>query len=153
MNWTPCAAHECVDDMVWLKRMVQKARQLEASRTAGTDLMNGYLFGRNDYVDGKALRFLNIGDQDVLEAVRSEPDDVRAAQALLRRSGRSVEERRSFSRRLRRSMANFALFEADEGRLAPGPRTSLIRFFYNRMLMPLVYLHFNAAERRRAARG
>lgn len=153
MGWMPCSGLETVDGMVWVKRLVQKARRMLESERAGTDLMNGYLFGENDYVDGKVLRFLGIRDVFILDTVRGNPDDASAARTVLARSGRSPEELRAFGARLRKSMAGFAFMEADEGRMPPGPLAWGIKFFYNRLLMPVVYAQFRWAGRRRRATG
>lgn len=149
MAWMPCSGLETVDDMVWVKRMAQKARRADESRSSGEDLMNGYLYGENDFIDGRVLRFLGLSDDQFADAARAEADSVLAARRALASSGRSPNECREFSERLRKSFANFCLLEADEGRLPPGLRATLIRFFYNRLMMPIVYVVFRRAERKR----
>jgi len=95
------------------------------------------------------LRFLRISDGDVLALVREHRDDADVARIIVERSGRINEELAAFSKRLRRGMFDFALMEADEGRMAPGFKRSAITFFYNRLLMPIVYTMFARAERAR----
>lgn len=151
MSWTPCSGRETFDDLVWLPRMLQKARQHEESCVAGRDLMNGYLFGDSDFIDHRILRFLRTDDTALLTLVREHPADEDVARIVLQRSGRTTEERRRFSRRLRRMLADFVVLEADEGRLPPGPTSSVIRFVYNRLMMPTAYLMFRNAERKRIA--
>ncbi len=149
MTWTPCSPLETVDGLVWVKRMAQKARYCVEHESSQRELMNGYLFGESDFIDGKVLKFLRATAQAFLDAVRGEPDDAAAAHRIVAASGRTSDECFQFSVKLSKQMSNFALIEADEGRLRPGMRTSLIRFFYNRMMMPIVYRVFRSAERRR----
>ncbi len=151
MSWMPCSGRETFDELVWLPRMLQKARRREESRAAGCDLMNGYMFGDNDFVDHRVLRFLRIDDMAFLKLVQEYPRDEDVARIVIERSERTAGECSSFSRRLCRMLANFALLEADEGRTAPGLKRNIIRFFYNRMMMPIAYLGFRRSERRREA--
>ena len=75
-------------------------------------------------------------------------DDVTAI--VLAHSGRSVAARRAFSADLERRLFGFAMLDADEGRLAPGPRSRIIAFLYNAVIMPLAYPAFRRAERKRS---
>ncbi len=152
-QWIPCSGLESVDGLVWIKRMMQKGRRWSEGRRTGTDLLDGYLFGESDFVDCKVIGFLRSNNEAVIDAIRAEPDDVRAAQKLIAASGRSPEEICRFSDQLRKEVGNFMLMEADEGRLPPGLRTSMIRFVYNRLLMPIFYRQYRTAERHRAARA
>jgi hypothetical protein len=149
MVWTPCSGLEEREALPWLPRLIQKARRYEAGRAAGTDVMSGYLYGDNDFIDKQLLAFLGTDDASVCALVREHDDDAVVAGQLVARSGRSELERRAFGIRLRRRMWDFALMEADEGRLPDGPRARLLRFAYNRLLMPIVYAQFSAAERKR----
>lgn len=146
MGWMPCSGLETVDDLVWVKRMVQKARRLQESRAAAAGLMNGYLFGENDFLDGWLLRFLRLRAKTVSEIVAQQADDERAARAVIERSGRTREECRAFSKRLRLLNANFALIEADEERLPPGFLSTGIRALYRGLVMPPVYAIFRLME-------
>ncbi len=149
-QWIPCSGLESVDGLVWVKRIVQKGRRLLEDRRTDTNWLDGYLFGESDFVDGKVIRFLHSSNEAVLEGVRIEPDDVCVAQNLIAASGRSSDEVAQFSKQLRKEVGNFMLMEADEGRLPPGLRTSMIRLIYNRLLMPIFYRQYKAAERHRA---
>jgi hypothetical protein len=151
--WVPCSGREEFDGFVWLPRLIQKARRFSQGRARGEDLMNGYLYGDSDAGDRALLNFLRMDDATVLEVVEAHPLDEDAARELIERGGRTLEERRRFSTSLRRKLFNFALLEADEGRMPAGLRRTLLRFFYNRILMPPYYLYFRCAERRRRRRN
>jgi hypothetical protein len=147
--WTPCSGLEEREALPWLPRLIEKARRYEAGRTAGTDLMRGYLYGDNDFIDKQLLGFLRTDDASVGTLVREYDDDAEVAERLVASSRRTESERRAFGILLRRRMWNFSFLEADEGRLPDGLRTRMIRFAYNRLLMPVVYAQFSAAERKR----
>jgi hypothetical protein len=133
--------------------MLQKARRYAEGRAAGRDRMNGYMYGDNDFIDHKVLEFLRVDDTALLEIVRAHPTDDDAARIVLERSRRGAEECREFSLRLRRNLGDFSLIEADEGRMAPGPKRTLIRFFYQHIMMPVVTVLFSRAERKRTDRS
>jgi Domain of unknown function (DUF5069) len=143
----PRSGLDTIEEMVWLPRLFDKARRFEQ---LGGDarLIDGYCYGDNDFIDGKVLRFLHTDDATVSALLRDHPDP-EAARIIVERSGRTREERRQFSAELKRSLNNFAFMEADEGRLLPGIRTSALRFFYNRLLMPIFYARFRRAEEKR----
>jgi hypothetical protein len=147
--WIPCSGLECIEEMVWIPRLLQKARRHEAGRQSGRDLMNGYMYGDNDFIDRRVLTFLRTDDAAVSAIVRAEPDDAVAARSLVEHSGRTVEERRAYSARLRRQLFDFVLLEADEGRLPPGPKRTIVRLVYNRLVMPVIAPLFRRAERKR----
>ena len=149
MGWTPRSGLDTIEDLVWLPRLIEKARRCEAGRASGRDLMDGYLYGDNDYIDKRFLAFLRMDDTAVSAIVREQADDGAAAAAIVERSGRTAEERRAFSTSFRRQLFDFVLLEADEGRLPAGIKRTAIRFVYNRLLMPVFYAQFRAAERKR----
>ena len=151
--WMPCSGREEFADLVWLPRLIAKARRFAQGRACGEDIMNGYCYGDNDVADRALLDFLKLDDAAVLRVVEVHPLDDDAARELIERGGRTIEERRRFSASLRRKLFNFALLEADEGRMAPGLRRSLLRLVYNRVVMPPFYLWFGYVERRRRARS
>lgn len=148
-TWVPCSALDSIEEMVWLPRLLQKARRHEAARASGIDLMNGYQYGNNDFIDAKFLKFLRTDDCHILKLVREYADDRTVARVLVERSGRSVKERRIFSAQTRRSFFNFELLEADEGRTPRGLRRTLLCIFYNYLMMPCVTFAYNRAERAR----
>src|SRR5688572_6402890 len=92
--WAPRSWRERVEGLVWLPRMLDKARRrLEgerAGRDAG-DAMAGYFFGDSDYVDKQLLALLRTDGGAVLDLLRTTTDDA-AARELVRRSGRTPEE-------------------------------------------------------------
>lgn len=152
-KWIPCSGLEMVDGMVWVKRMAQKARRAQRSRASQTDCMNGYLYGESDFLDGRVLRFLGTSDTAFVADVCSEADDEAGVRRALARSGRTASERREFSAKMEKELKAFPIIDADEGRLPPGFRTNVLKFFYNSMMMPIVYIVFRRAEQRRRRRG
>lgn len=137
-------------ECIWLPRMLDKGRQVLESRRQGNNLMNRYLFGDLDYADGKLLKFLRTNDGHILDLLREMNDDEAVAQRLMSESGRSVDEIQAWGKRFRTFNAPFiAMWDADEGRRGPGVGTSLLRLFYNYLMMPPVYLGFCLAEKLR----
>lgn len=137
-------------ECIWLPRMLDKGRQVLESRRQGKNLMNRYLFGDLDYADGKLLKFLRTNDGHILDLLREMNDDEAVAQRLMSESGRSVDEIQAWGKRFRTFNAPFiAMWDADEGRREPGVGTSLLRLFYNYLMMPPVYLGFCLAEKLR----
>ncbi len=51
-----------------------------------------------------------------------------------------------------RKFFDFVLLEADEGRLRPGPKATILKFLYNTVMMPVVYRMFMRDERNRKGR-
>lgn len=149
-NWMPRPWNAELMGCVWLPRMLDKGRQVLESRRQRRDLMNQYLFGDFDYADGKLLKFLRTNDARVLELLRELDDDEAVAKALVSESGRSAGEIQGWCTRFRTFNAPFiAMWNADEGRRAPGVGTTLLKLFYNGILMPPVYLGFWIVERLR----
>lgn len=147
-NWMPRPWNAELLGCLWLPRLLDKGRQALDSQRQGRNLMNGYLFGDHDYADGKLLTFLRTNDAHVLELLRESADDEAVAKQLLRESGRSAAEILAWSTRFRRVNAPFAaMWDADEGRRAPGVGTALIRLFYRYLMMPPICLIFWIAER------
>lgn len=131
--------------------MLEKARRFEAGRAADTDTMNGYLYGDNDFIDAQLLKFLHTDDATVSALVREHADDAEVARILIERSGHDSAEVRAFAEKFRRKNMDLVLLEADEGRLGNGLRAKLIAFFYNRLMMPIIYAKFASDERKRSA--
>lgn len=149
MTWMPRSGLDSLEEVVWLPRLFDKARR--SALNGNARLTDGYCFGNNDFVDSKVLRFLRIEDTAVSALLRDHSDE-EAARIIVSRSGRSADECRRFSRALKRSMANFSLMEADEGRLPSGFKSAALHFFYNSIMMPIVYPVFRRAERKRVDR-
>jgi hypothetical protein len=154
-TWMPRhAGREAAAGLVWLPRLIDKGRRVLDGQAAGRDLLHPYLFGVNDPMDGQLLRFLGLGNEDVLEVLRREPDDAAAAAELVRRSGRSPQECAAWSARtLRRVRPFLAMTDADEGRRPPGLGTTFLRLVYNGLVMPPTYPLYRRAEQRRLAGG
>ena len=151
VGWMPCSGLDEYDGVVWLPRLIQKARRAEEGRRSGSDMMNGYFYGNNDYIDEQVLQFLHVDDSVVSALVAQQLDDGEVARILTERSGRTSEERRTFSERLKRRLGNFALMEADERRMPPGPKRSALAFLYNGILMRLFNAQYRSAEKRRSS--
>lgn len=147
-NWIPRPWSDEIMGCIFLPRMLQKGRQVLASRRQGRDLMNGFLFGDFDYADRGMLKFLRTKEVRVLALLRESDDDAVVARTLIRESGRSAAEIRRWNKRFRTINALFTrMWDADEGRRAPGLRTSLLKLTYNYGLMPPVYLFFSIAQK------
>lgn len=146
-RWVPRPWNAELMGCIWLPRMLDKGRQALESRRQGKNLMNSYLFGNNDYADGKLLTFLRTNDAHVLELLRGSNDDEAVAKQLLTESGRSAADVQAWSKRFRAVNAPFAaMWDADEGRRVPGIGTTAIKLFYNYLMMPPVYVIFAIAE-------
>ncbi|MEC4890029.1 MAG: DUF5069 domain-containing protein [Nitrospira sp.] len=146
-HWMPRPWNAELMGCIWLPRLLDKGRQALESRRQGKDLMNSYLFGNNDYADGKLLTFLRTNDAHVLGLLRESNDDEAVAKQLLAESGRSAAEVKAWSKRFRAVNAPFAaMWDADEGRRAPGAGTTALKLFYNYLMMPPVYVIFAIAE-------
>ncbi|GAC1659021.1 MAG: hypothetical protein NVS4B3_26840 [Gemmatimonadaceae bacterium] len=147
MKWIPCSGLDSLAGLVWLPRLLQKARRCLTSPEGR--LVDGYCFGDNDFIDKQVIAFLRTDDETISAFVREHPSDADVAQLLVDRSGRSTAECEAFSKTLRRKFLDFVFLEADEGRLRPGFKASLITFLYNKALMPAVYSMFRRDERNR----
>ncbi len=149
MGWIPCSGLDSLAGLVWLPRLLQKARHCE---TLGNEhLVDGYCYGDNDFIDKQLIAFLRTNDAAISALVRQHESDAQVASMLVDRSGRSTAECAAFSKALRRKFFDFALLEADEGRLAPGPKAAILKFVYNNVMMPIVYRIFARDERSRKA--
>jgi hypothetical protein len=145
--------HRELQGCVFLPRMLEKGRRALESERLGRDLMNGYCFGDFDYADRMLFRFLRSDEARVRELLRASADDAAVAARLIAASRRSPVEISEWSARFRRVNAPFiAMWEADEGRKQPGIGTILLKFFYNYVMMPPVYLYFRTATSLRRRR-
>lgn len=149
MGWMPRSALDTACGLVWLPRLIDKARRCESAH--GARLFDGYCYGNNDFIDKALIGFLKTDDTSISALVREQSSDDEVARILVERSGHSPAECAALSASIRRKFMNFALVEADEGRLPPGFKTNAVKFFYNRIMMPIVYPLFRRDERRRGA--
>lgn len=147
MSWAPRSGYDSINDVAWLPRLFDKARRV-AELGGGSRLIDGYCYGNNDFMDSRVLRFLRTDDVAVSSLLQGRSDD-EAARILIERSGRAPDECRKFSADFKRSLASFPLLDADEGKLPPGIKAAALRSFYNRLMMPIVYVLFRRAERKR----
>jgi hypothetical protein len=147
MNWIPCSGRDSVAGLVWLPRLLEKARHCEASPNGR--LVDGYCYGNNDFIDKQLITFLRTDDAAISTLVREQPSDADVARMLVERSGHSPAEIEAFNTAFRRKNFDFVLLEADEGRLRPGLKASILKFLYNRAVMPIFYPLFRRDERKR----
>jgi Domain of unknown function (DUF5069) len=146
MTWCPPSGCQEIDGCIWLPRLVSKARRV--LELGAGNAIGDYMYGANDPVDGELLRFLGVTDRQVLDIVRDEPSDEAAARRILSLSGKTQSDRRNFSLRFRRRNAIFlAMMDADENRAPRGLRTAVLRFVYNRVIVPPVHMYFAMKER------
>jgi Domain of unknown function (DUF5069) len=145
--WIPRSGRDEVGGCIWLPRMIQKARRIIETGESGKRT-GEYMYGKHDPADAQVLKFLGISDEEILDIVRAIPDDDAAAMQVLSTSGKTREQCEAFSRRYWMLNAPFmAMMDADEGRRTPGPLTSLLRWFYNNVIMPPAYAYFKMKER------
>ena len=147
MTWMPCSGLDVEAGVVWLPRLLQKARRCLTSPDGR--LTDGYCYGRNDYIDKQLIAFLRTDDETISALVRDNPSDADVARIIVQRSGRSETELATFNVAFRKKLMDFVLIEADEGRLPPGFKTSAIKFLYNNVIMPIAYFVFRRDERKR----
>ena len=150
MGWVPCSGLESAAGLVWLPRMLQKARRCLSSPDGRS--VDGYLYGDSDFIDKQVIAFLRTDDEAVSALVRENPSDADVARILVERSGRSAAECAAFSTSLRRKLFDFILLEADEGRVR-GFKGAAVKFVYNKLLMPVIYPLFRRDERKRKTRA
>ena len=147
-QWAPCSALNEMSGVVWLPRLIEKARRCEQS--GGSRLFDGYCYGDNDFIDKMVLAFLRTNDATVSALVREHASDEEVARILVERSGHTASECEQFSRQMRRKLADFILIEADEGRVG-GFKGALVKFLYNNAMMPIVYRMFARDESKRTS--
>jgi hypothetical protein len=136
---------------VWLGRLIDKGRQYQAAGVTPGEMLGDYMFGDKDYMDAKLLRFLALNDAQICEIISSEPDDERAAQRILERSGRTAAQCAAFNRAFVLANAPFlAMMDADEGRCKPGLSATLKKAAYNAIIFPLGILMYRSGSRKRS---
>jgi Domain of unknown function (DUF5069) len=110
-----------VDGVIWLPRLIDKARAHEA----GT--LGMYLYGQSP-VDDKLLAAAGIGYPALLEAVRTSPDDAGVLAEIERRAPGATQRLRAWSAAPPASCRMvFAWNDVDEG-YSRGPVASVVRF-------------------------
>lgn len=147
MGWIPCSGLNSVAGLVWLPRLLEKARRCEATQNG--HLVDGYCYGDNDFIDKQLIAFLRANDATISTLVKEHPADSDVARILVERSERSPAECEAFNKTFRRRNFDFVLLEADEGRLRPGLKAAILKFMYNNLMMPAIYWMFRRDERNR----
>lgn len=151
MNWVPrYSGRDQLAGCVWLGRLIDKGRRYEAAGVAPGEMLGEYMFGEHDYMDAKLLRFIGLTDAHICEVIRREPDDERAAQRIIARSGKTEAQCAAFNRAFVRANAPFlAMMDADEDRRSPGLGTSLLKATYNAVIFPFGVLLYRSRSRKR----
>ena len=154
-TWMPRhSGRDAAEGLVWLPRMIEKARRRLEGQVTVQDMLWPYMCGVHDPADRQLLQFLGMKNEDVLEVLRHEPDDAAAAAEIVRRSGRTPAECAAWSARCLRFNAPFlAMMDADEGRRPAGASTTLLRLVYNRVIMPPAYPIYRRLERGKGTAG
>lgn len=141
--WYPRSGFERLANCVFLGRVIDKAR-----RTASGLPIGEYMYGNNDYMDSRVLRFLGAKAADVDALVQTESNDDIVARTLVERSGKSSKQIAFFNARMLLPYGVvFAMFDADEGRKT-GMLASALSGFYNRFLYPPFAKKFERDEAR-----
>ncbi|MBC5816082.1 MAG: DUF5069 domain-containing protein [Candidatus Eremiobacteraeota bacterium] len=131
MQWVPRSPFQSLEGCIFLGRIIDKARRHVSGAPIGE-----YMYGDSDYMDSRVFKLLATNAAEVNELVRTEPDDEKVARALVVRSGKTPEEIRAFSRKMRLIYTPvFIMFDADEGR-NNGRIPQLLCGFYNRVMYP-----------------
>lgn len=147
-EWMPRPWKAELVGCIWLPRMLDKGRRAIEGEQQGRDLMNGYLFGNASPADRMLLRFLRTDAARVRALLNEFNDDNSVAEALLRESGRSPLDIRTWNMCFRTLNAPFILLlESDERQRHSGMATTFYKFLYNRVVMPPVYLLFGRTDR------
>lgn len=139
MNWTPrYSGTERLAGCIWLPRLIDKAREFAASGVAPGEMLGSYMYGDSDYMDAKLLGFLRLNDAQIAEILRTEPDDERAAERIVERSGRTPDEIARFNRSLMLVHGVFmTMMDVDEGRRKAGFATPFVLAVYNGLVFPI----------------
>ncbi len=139
---------------MWLGRLIEKARRWDAVGLTPGEMHGEYMFGDADYLDAKLLHFLGLKDAQICEIVRAEPNDERAAQRIVERSGKTAEQCSAFNRRFGRSNGPFlTMIDLDEGRRSGGMKASVMKAVYNGLIFPFATLLYRSAARKRQKRA
>ncbi len=114
--------------------------------------MAEYMYGDNDYMDSRVLKFLRASAADVNALVSTEPSDESVARTLVERSGKSPAQVARFNMRMLLLYGVvFVMFDADEGRKTDALAKLLARF-YNHVVFPPFAKKFARDEQRKSAR-
>jgi hypothetical protein len=105
--------NDSVDGIVWLPRLVDKARAFDA----GT--LGSYLYGQSP-IDDAFLRRAGVDYHTFLDIVRAAPDDAAVLAEIERRNPGATEQLRTFSQRLPTKAGLLIwMLEYDEGYVRP----------------------------------
>jgi len=145
--WRPRRWNDRLAGCLWLGRTVDKGRRLLASEAAGADLLDGYQFGVHNPTDAILLGRLGLGDAKVLEILRRNPDDETAAAEILALAGWDARRIEAWNRWFGFIWApTLAMLDADEGYLAGGPGTSMLRILLRYVIYPPVAVYYRVRK-------
>lgn len=129
--WFPRSPFECTSNCIFLGRIIDKATRKISGLPIGE-----YMYGDNDYMDSRVLKFLNARAADVNALVRSQPNSETVGRMLVERSGKSPKQIARFNTRMLLAYGLvFMMFDADEGRKT-SVLAKLLASFYNRIIYP-----------------
>jgi Domain of unknown function (DUF5069) len=141
--WIPRSPFCRLSNCVFLARIIDKARRAASGLPIGE-----YMYGDNDYMDSRVLRFLGVSASDLNAIVRVQPSDEAVGRILIERSRKSPKQIARFNTRMLLTYgAIFAMFDADEGRRT-GAFAKALAGFYNRVIYPPFAKKFRRDEAR-----
>lgn len=120
----PRSPFEAVEGLIWLPRMLDKARRQRATG------LGEYLLFEDSPLDAHFLRAWRVGGADLTGWLDEGLDDAAVALKISERRGWDLAKREAWSGRARAVCGGFfSAIDADEGRLPPGPRAALLKGF------------------------
>jgi hypothetical protein len=121
-HWHPPSGFDAVDGYIWLPRMLAKARR------ARVDVLNEYFLFEASPLDSFALGRWGITGAQVASWLDAGLDDAAIAGLIAAKRGDDAFARERWSRSFRFMYGFFlAAIDADEGRMAPGPLSMVLR--------------------------
>lgn len=141
--WFPRSPFYRVSNCVFLARIIDKARRTVSGLPVGE-----YMYGDNDYMDSRVLKFLGLSASDLNAIVRVQPDDETVGRILIDKSRKSPKQIARFTLRMLLTYGVvFAMFDADEGR-ETGTLAKALAGFYNHVIYPPFAKKFRRDEAR-----
>lgn len=121
--WTPRSPFDEVGGYVWLPRLLDKCRHVTAHPDAD------YLALDASLVDILFMRGVGVTSASIMGWVHEGLNDEAIAAAIAAQAGHDAAAAAAFSARfVRKFKIVLESFDADEGRMAPGPRQALLKF-------------------------
>jgi len=118
----PRSPTTAADGLLWLPRLLDKARQQRASG------LGDYLLFEDSPLDARFMRAWQVSGDELRAWLDEGLDDGAIARRIGDRRGWDLAGREAWSRRAMGAWGTFfAALDADEGRLPPGPRASALK--------------------------